>query len=219
MGFPRQEHRSGLPFPPPGGLANPGIKSWLLHCKWFFTTEPPGKPEQSTQRRKKAIKVSGLREERVETRQEQTSLKRSDLFCSPPSLRNTTLVSLVACTYKWLKFSRAAVSGHHSRWQSTVTGPPLRMRGANLPGTLIARCALNRPTLLVCVALSLLLCVDPLAASRTEPSPASCWVWPSLTLSPLPACPPLPCLPDLPCQILFLQVCDLNEPFQQGRGE
>ena len=26
MGFSRQEHWSGLPFPPPGDLSNPGIK-------------------------------------------------------------------------------------------------------------------------------------------------------------------------------------------------
>ena len=26
MGFSRQEHRSGLPFPPPGDLPDPGIK-------------------------------------------------------------------------------------------------------------------------------------------------------------------------------------------------
>ena len=26
MGFPRQEHWSGLPIPPPGDLPNPGIK-------------------------------------------------------------------------------------------------------------------------------------------------------------------------------------------------
>ena len=29
MGFSRQEHWSGLPFPPPGDLPDPGIK--LLH--------------------------------------------------------------------------------------------------------------------------------------------------------------------------------------------
>ena len=32
MGFPRQEYWSGLPFPPPGDLPNPGIKNpHLLH--------------------------------------------------------------------------------------------------------------------------------------------------------------------------------------------
>ena len=43
--FPRQEYRSGLPFPSPGDLPNPGIEpaSPALAGR-FFTTEPPGKP-------------------------------------------------------------------------------------------------------------------------------------------------------------------------------
>ena len=45
MGFPRQEYWSGLPFPPPGDLPDPGIEpvSPALVGK-FFSTEPPGKP-------------------------------------------------------------------------------------------------------------------------------------------------------------------------------
>ena len=45
MGFPRQEYSSGLPFPPPGDLPDPGIEpvSPALAGR-FFTTEPPGKP-------------------------------------------------------------------------------------------------------------------------------------------------------------------------------
>ena len=44
MGFSRQEHWSGLPFPSPGDLTNPGIEptSPALAGE-FFTTEPPGK--------------------------------------------------------------------------------------------------------------------------------------------------------------------------------
>ena len=44
MGFLKQVHYSGLPFPPPGNLPNPGIepKSPVL-AGGFFTTEPPGK--------------------------------------------------------------------------------------------------------------------------------------------------------------------------------
>ena len=44
MGFSRQEHWKGLPFPPPGDLPDPGIKlvSPALAGR-FFTTEPPGK--------------------------------------------------------------------------------------------------------------------------------------------------------------------------------
>ena len=33
MGFSRQEDWSGLPFPSPGDLPNPGIKPGLLHCR------------------------------------------------------------------------------------------------------------------------------------------------------------------------------------------
>jgi len=46
MGFSRQEFWSGLPFPPPGDLPDPGIKptppaSPALADR-FFTTEPSG---------------------------------------------------------------------------------------------------------------------------------------------------------------------------------
>jgi len=44
MGFPRQEYCSGLPFPLPGDLPDPGIKSmspgWQVDS---LLTEPPGK--------------------------------------------------------------------------------------------------------------------------------------------------------------------------------
>jgi len=44
MGFPRQEYWSGLPFPPPGDLPDPGIELMNLALAGrFFTTEPPGK--------------------------------------------------------------------------------------------------------------------------------------------------------------------------------
>ena len=48
MEFSRQEYWSGLPFPAPGDLPNPGIEpvspgSPVL-AGGFFTTEPPGKP-------------------------------------------------------------------------------------------------------------------------------------------------------------------------------
>ena len=44
MGFPRQEHWSGLPFPPPGDLPDPGIEpsSPALAGRFFYhTMEPP----------------------------------------------------------------------------------------------------------------------------------------------------------------------------------
>ena len=46
MGFSRQEYWSGLPFPSPGDLPDPGIelKSPSLQAD-ALTSEPPGKPE------------------------------------------------------------------------------------------------------------------------------------------------------------------------------
>ena len=44
MGFSRQEYGSGLPFPSPGDLPDPGIKpASPILAGGFFTTEPPGK--------------------------------------------------------------------------------------------------------------------------------------------------------------------------------
>ena len=49
VGFFRQEYWSGLPFPPPGHLSNPGVKPmspvpYVLAGGFFLTTELPGKP-------------------------------------------------------------------------------------------------------------------------------------------------------------------------------
>ena len=50
MAFSRQEYWSGLPFPTPGDLPDPGIKpvspQSLALAARFFTTAPPGKPTQ-----------------------------------------------------------------------------------------------------------------------------------------------------------------------------
>ena len=44
MGFSRQQYWSGLPFPSPGDLPNPGIKPGLPHCRqMLLSSEPPGK--------------------------------------------------------------------------------------------------------------------------------------------------------------------------------
>ena len=45
MGFPRQEYWSGLPFPPPGGLPNPGIEPAFSLAGGFFTTELSRNPK------------------------------------------------------------------------------------------------------------------------------------------------------------------------------
>ena len=45
MGFFQQEYWSGLLFPPPGDLPNPGIEpASVVSAGGFFTTAPPGKP-------------------------------------------------------------------------------------------------------------------------------------------------------------------------------
>ena len=49
MGFSRQEYWSGLPFPSPGDLPDPGEKpASPALAGGFLTTEPPGKPHFST---------------------------------------------------------------------------------------------------------------------------------------------------------------------------
>ena len=45
MGFPRQEYWSGLPFPSPGDLPDPGIEPGCPTLEAdTLTSEPPGKP-------------------------------------------------------------------------------------------------------------------------------------------------------------------------------
>ena len=48
MGFSKQEYCSGLPFPSPGDLPDPGIKlgSPALQADFFLPSEPPGKPSR-----------------------------------------------------------------------------------------------------------------------------------------------------------------------------
>ena len=49
MGFFRQEYWSGLPFPPPRVLPDPGIKPVPpTLAGGFFTTEPGGKDGEDT---------------------------------------------------------------------------------------------------------------------------------------------------------------------------
>ena len=46
MEFFNQEYWSGLPFPTPGDLPDPGVKPRSPSLAGtFFTTEPPGKPQ------------------------------------------------------------------------------------------------------------------------------------------------------------------------------
>ena len=46
MGFSRQEYWSGLPFPSPGDVPDPGIEPTCPALAGrFLTAEPPGKPQ------------------------------------------------------------------------------------------------------------------------------------------------------------------------------
>ena len=46
VGFPRQEHWSGLPFPSPVDLPNPGLKPITpALASGFFPSETPGEPK------------------------------------------------------------------------------------------------------------------------------------------------------------------------------
>ena len=66
MGFPRQEYRSGLPFPSPGDLPEPGIKpASPALTSGFFTAEPPGKPRICGPRAKLKIPFRYLYEKKV----------------------------------------------------------------------------------------------------------------------------------------------------------
>ena len=56
-GFPRQEYRSGLPFPSPGDLLNPGIEPAApILAGRCFTTEPSGKPNPMLEMKKLRLK-------------------------------------------------------------------------------------------------------------------------------------------------------------------
>ena len=47
MGFPRQEYRSGLPFPSPGDIPDPGTEPEFPELAGRFFTEPPQKPQKN----------------------------------------------------------------------------------------------------------------------------------------------------------------------------
>ena len=53
MGFPRQEYWNWLPFPSLDNLPNPGRDRTCVSClaDRFFTTEPPGKPDNDVRQR------------------------------------------------------------------------------------------------------------------------------------------------------------------------
>ena len=76
MGFPRQEYWSGLPFPPPGDLPDPGIEPASLVSPalagGFVMTAPPGKPRYT------------------HSSKEKRSQRR--IKCSPRNMKHTFMV-------------------------------------------------------------------------------------------------------------------------------
>ena len=60
MGFSRQEYWSGLPFPSPGGLPDPGIepRSPALQAD-ALTSEPPGKAALQIAKERREVKSKG----------------------------------------------------------------------------------------------------------------------------------------------------------------
>ena len=61
MEFSRQEHWSGLPFPPPGDLPGPGIEPTASVAPalagGFFTTAPPGSPQMQYKQKQMNITI------------------------------------------------------------------------------------------------------------------------------------------------------------------
>ena len=54
MGFPRQEYWSGVAFPSPMDLPDPGMEPMFPALTGvFFTSEPPGKPKMNSYRESK----------------------------------------------------------------------------------------------------------------------------------------------------------------------
>ena len=61
MGFSRQEYWSGLPFPSPGDLPNPGIEPGAPALQAdALTSEPPGKPFMTEGSPHKGSRVGGF---------------------------------------------------------------------------------------------------------------------------------------------------------------
>ena len=79
MGFSRQEYQSGLPFPSPGDLPDPGIelRSPTLQAD-ALPSEPPGKMQSTS------CKMSGWMNHKVESRLLGEISITSDTQMTPP---------------------------------------------------------------------------------------------------------------------------------------
>ena len=62
MGFPREEHWNGLPFPSPGHLPDPGIELGSPALAGIFSTaESPGKPVRFIGKTRIALSLGAVR--------------------------------------------------------------------------------------------------------------------------------------------------------------
>ena len=86
-GLPRQEHWSGLPFPPPGDLPDLGIEpASPALAGIFFTTEPPGKPSHDIE---VILKKNRKRERETGTETEWDAFDSCKLLTHDPGLTIT----------------------------------------------------------------------------------------------------------------------------------
>ena len=97
IGFSRQEYRSGLPFPSPGDLPNPGIKLMSLTAPHWqvgsLALAPPGKPKRSDFFQAPVALDLPVGWECVEqsTKQYLTLSSSTQLFCAPCHSNSTIL--------------------------------------------------------------------------------------------------------------------------------
>ena len=114
-GISRQEYWSGLPFPSPGDLPNPGIKPASLTFPTltggFFTAEPPGKPLDVLHSPLKAV-GSSLHLFCLLDR------LLISCFCPPDVLNIMTCVSLKTLQFLWNQksYKQFFGHGHHGRF-------------------------------------------------------------------------------------------------------
>ena len=127
MEFSSQVYWSGLPFPPPGDLPDPGIKPMCpaspALAGEFFTPEPPGKPNSISERKVKVLVTQSCL----------TFCSPAD--CGPPG--SSVHGILPARTLEWvaMPFSRG------SSWHRDRTGSPALQADSLLsepPGSTIA---------------------------------------------------------------------------------
>ena len=103
MEFSRQEYWSGLPFPSPGDLPDPGIKPWSPALEAdTLPFEPPGKPFHA--------KMGTIRTEMARTYQKQKRFRRGDKntqknYKNDPDNHNGVVTHLqpdmLECEVKW----------------------------------------------------------------------------------------------------------------------